>query len=377
MKKRFNKIKKNILIYDLIFVVFNILLNFMLYLMNVRFRLWAIMIIILISVVAFIVGIFQQIYLSSDNKKRTIILSLLGIIPILTLILIFLPIVGFIAVFSYKPEHVTMIDNKKYVAVVSSFLHVDVDYYDYYGFLLMGTKVKVHGDFGKGGFDPFVNPNVADGVEYTYYDNKGKIKSKRSETYIKDKDGKIIDKNNYNIDIDKTDKFDDSDNYLLPENEEVLYEKKFNKTILRFGKVDDVLGQNMLVHVLRSKDNGKNFYVVSEDVIQVSKEAKFVFLNEKLGFIINTGEIYLDNRKVGLYITNDSGKTFISSNFKYTNENADADYISIKSLPYYEKDVLKIKCSVHQVNSTKDGYENKELIFFSSDNGLSWNLEND
>lgn len=377
MKKRFNKIKKNILIYDLIFVVFNILLNFMLYLMNVRFRLWAIMIIILISVVAFIVGIFQQIYLSSDNKKRTIILSLLGIIPILTLILIFLPIVGFIAVFSYKPEHVTMIDNKKYVAVVSSFLHVDVDYYDYYGFLLMGTKVKVHGDFGKGGFDPFVNPNVADGVEYTYYDNKGKIKSKRSETYIKDKDGKIIDKNNYNIDIDKTDKFDDSDNYLLPENEEVLYEKKFNKTILRFEKVDDVLGQNMLVHVLRSKDNGKNFYVVSEDVIQVSNEAKFVFLNEKLGFIINTGEIYLDNRKVGLYITNDSGKTFISSNFKYTNENADADYISIKSLPYYEKDVLKIKCSVHQVNSTKDGYENKELIFISSDNGLSWNLEND
>ena len=377
MKKRFNKIKKNILIYDLIFVVFNILLNFMLYLMNVRFRLWAIMIIILISVVAFIVGIFQQIYLSSDNKKRTIILSLLGIIPILTLILIFLPIVGFIAVFSYKPEHVTMIDNKKYVAVVSSFLHVDVDYYDYYGFLLMGTKVKVHGDFGKGGFDPFVNPNVADGVEYTYYDNKGKIKSKRSATYIKDKDGKIIDKNNYNIDIDKTDKFDDSDNYLLPENEEVLYEKKFNKTILRFEKVDDVLGQNMLVHVLRSKDNGKNFYVVSEDVIQVSNEAKFVFLNEKLGFIINTGEIYLDNRKVGLYITNDSGKTFISSNFKYTNENADADYISIKSLPYYEKDVLKIKCSVHQVNSTKDGYENKELIFISSDNGLSWNLEND
>lgn len=377
MKKRFNKIKKNILIYDLIFVVFNILLNFMLYLMNVRFRLWAIMIIILISVVAFIVGIFQQIYLSSDNKKKTIILSLLGIIPILTLILISLPIVGFVAIFSYKPEHTTMLDNKKYVAVVSSFLHVDVDYYDYYGFLLMGTKVKVHGDFGKGGFDPFVNPNVADGVEYTYYDNKGKIKYKRSETYIKDKDGKIIDKNNYNIDIDKKDKFDDSNDYLLPENEEILYEKKFNKMILRFGKVDDISGKNILVHVLRSKDNGKNFYVVSDDVIQVSNEAKFVFLNEKLGFIINTGEIYLDNRKVGLYITNDSGKTFISSNFKYTNENADVDYISIKSLPYYEKDVLKIKCSVYQVNSTKDGYENKELIFISSDNGLSWNLEND
>ena len=372
MKKIFSKIKRNIIICDLFFVVINILINFILYLVNVRFRLWVIILIILISIIGFIVGIFQQIYLSSDNKKRTIILSLLGSIPIIMLILIFLPIVGFIAIFSYKPEHTTMLDNKKYVAVVSSFLHVDVDYYDYYGFLLMGTKVKVHGYFGKGGFDPFVNPNVADGVEYIYYDNKGKIKSKRSETYIKDKNGQIIDKNNYNI--DKTDKFDDSDNYLLPENEEILYEKKFNKTILRFSKVDNVSGQNMLVHVLRSKDNGKNFYVVSEDVIQVSNEAKFVFLNEKLGFVINTGEIYLDNRKVGLYITNDSGKTFTSSNFKYTNENA--NYISIESTPYYEKDVLKIKCSVYQVNSTKDGYENKELIFISSDNGLNWNLEN-
>ena len=374
MRKILKKIKKNILICDLIFVGINILINFILYLMNVRFRLWVIILIILISVIGFIVGIFQQIYLSSDNKKRTVILSLLGTIPLIILILISLPIIGFVAIFSYKPEHTTVLDNKKYVAVVSSFLHVDVDYYDYYGFLLMGTKVKVHGYFGKGGFDPFVNPNVADGVEYTYYDNKGKIESKRSETYIKDKDGQIIDKNNYNIDIDKADKFDDSDNYVLPENEEVLYEKKFNKTILRFGKVDNALGQNMLVHVLRSKDNGKNFYVVSDDVIQVSNEAKFVFLNENLGFAINTGEIYLDNRKTGLYITNDSGKTFTSSNFKYNNENV--DYISIESMPYYENNVLKIKCSVYQVNPNKGGYENKDLIFISDDNGLNWNLEN-
>ena len=373
MKKIFNKIKGKIITYDLIFIVINIIINFVLYLMNVRFRLWVIILIILISIIGFIAGIFEQMYLSSDNKKRTIILSLLGTIPIIILILIFLPIIGFITIFSYKPEHTTILDDKKYVAVVSSFLRVDVDYYDYYGFLLMGTKVKVHGYFGKGGFDPFVNPNVVDGVEYTYYDNKGKIKSKRSETYIKDKDGQIINKNNYNIDIDKTDKFDDSDNYLLPENEEVLYEKKFNKTILRFSKVDNALDQNILVNVLRSKDNGKNFYVVSDDVIQVSNEAKFVFLNENLGFAVNTGKIYLDNRKIGLYITNDSGKTFTSSNFKYTNENV--DYISIESMPYYENNVLKIKCSVYQVNSNKDGYENKDLIFISSDNGLNWNLE--
>lgn len=374
MRKKFNKIKRNILICDLIFVGINILINFILYLMNMRFRLWFIILIILISVIGFVVGILQQIYLYSNNKKRTIILSLLGTIPIIILILISLPIVGFIAIFSYKPEHTTMLDNKKYVAVVSSFLNVDVDYYDYYGFLLMGTKVKVHGYFGKGGYNPFTNPNVSDGVEYIYYDDNGKVKSKRTETFIKDKDGKVIDKNNYNIDIDKNNNFDDSDNYVLPENEKILYERKFNKTILRFGKVDNVLGQNMLVHVLRSKDNGKNFYVVSDDEIQVSNEAKFVFLNENLGFAISTGKIYLDNSKVGLYTTNDSGKTFISAKFNYTNNNV--EYISIEEVPYYDNNILKIKCSVYQVNSNKDGYEDKELVFISNDNGLNWNLEN-
>lgn len=373
MKKILNKIKTNIFICDLLFIGINILINFILYLMNMRFRLWVIILIILISVIGFIVGIFQQIYISSNNKKKVVIFSLLGTIPFILLFVILMPIIGFVAIFSYKPEHITTLDNKKYVAVVSSFLHVDVDYYDSYGFLLMGTKVKVHGDFGKGGFDPFTNPNVADVVEYTYYDDKGKIKSKRSETFVKDKDGKIIDKNNYNIDIDKSDNIDDSDNYLLPENEEVLYEKKFDKTILRFSKVDDVLGQNMLVHVLRSKDKGKNFYVVSDDVIQVSNEAKFIFLNENLGFAISTGKVYLDNNKTGLYVTSDSGKTFISASFKYTNEYV--DYISIEGVPYYKGNKLKVKCSVYQINSNKDGYENKELIFISNDNGLTWILE--
>lgn len=373
MIKIFNKVKQNILVYDLAFVCINILINFILYLINIRFRFWVIILIILISIVGFVIGMLEQIYISSENKKKAILLSLLVIIPIMILALVFLPIIGFVSLFNYKPEHVTILDNKKYVAVVSSFINVDVDYYDYYGFLLMGTKVRVHGDFGKGGHDPFNNPNIADGVEYTYYDNSGKVKSKRIETFVKDKDGKIIDKNSYSIDINKTNKYDDTDNYLLPENEEVLYEKRFDKTILRFGKVDEVSGQNMLVNVLRSKDNGENFVVVSDDAIKVSNKARFEFLDESLGFIVNTGVIYLDNRNTGLYITNDSGKTFTSSNFKYVNENA--DYISIESMPYYDKNTLKIKCSIYQTNNN-DSYENKELIFVSNDNGLNWMLEN-
>ena len=374
MKKIFNKIKNNILISNLVFIIFNIILNFFLYLFNIRFRLWVIILIILIAIIGFVIGIVQHLHKISGNKKRTILISLLLFIPIILLIIIFIPIIGFVSIISYKPEHTTKLDDKNYVAVVSSFIHVDVDYYDYYGPLLMGTKIRIHGDFGKGGYDPFDSPNIPDIVEYTYYDNNGKIKSKRNEKFIKDKDGNIIDKNNYDINIDDSNNFNENDNYLLPEDEEVLYEKKFGKTILRFGKVDNVLGQNMLVHVLRSKDNGKNFYVVSNDVIQVSNEAKFGFLNENLGFAINTGKIYLDNSKTGLYVTNDSGKTFTSAAFNYKNDNV--DYISIEDIPYNEKDRLKIKCSVYQINSDKDGYENKELVFISNDKGLTWNLEN-
>ena len=373
MKKIFNKIKKNILICDLIFVGFNILINFILYLVNIRFRLWVIIVILLISIIGFIVGIIQQIYLSSNNKKKAIIFSIIGIIPIIILILLFMPIVGFIAIFNYKPEHITVLDNKKYVAVVTSFLNVDVDYYDYYGIFLMGTKVLVHGDFGEGGYDPFDNPTTPTGVEYTYYDNNGKVKSKRIETYIKDKDGNIIDKNSYNIDNNDSNNFNDNHYYVLPEKEEVLYEKKFNKTILRFSKVDSTLGQNMLVHVIRSKDNGKNYYVISDEVIQVSNEAKFVFLNDKLGFAVSNDKIYLNNNRTSLYVTNDSGKTFTASNFNYKNYNV--DFISIEDVPYYENNILKIKCSVYQANSKVGGYENIELIFISSDDGHTWNLE--
>lgn len=366
LKKIFKQIKNHIFISDLIFIGINIFLNFILYLFNIRFRLWVIIFIILISILGLVIGILQLIYLSK-NKKLAILFSLLDIIPLLILIFIFMPIISFVALFSYKPEHVTTLENNKYVAVVSSFLHVDVDYYDYYGFLLMGTKVKIHGYFGKGGYDPFNSPNLPSRIEYTYYDNKGKVKEK----IIRDKDGNIIDDQNYE---DNTDKSTNNNDYLLPEDEKVLYEKKFGQTILRFGKTDDVLGQNMLVNVLRSKDNGKNFYYVSDEVIKVSDEAKFIFLNELLGFAINNGKIYLDNRTTGMYVTNDSGKTFASAVFNYQNENV--EYISIKNLPYYEDNNLKIKCSVYQINTKKDQYEDKELIFISDDNGLTWNLDN-
>mgnify|MGYP005805849525 FL=1 len=368
MKRRLNQIKENILIYDFIFIGVNLILSFILYLMNIRFRTWMIIVISFVSVVGFVVGILQQIYKSTESKKVIITISILSFIFMATLIFVLFPFIKIGLLFSYRPEHTVVLDGKKYVAVVRSFLHVDVDYYDYYGPLLMGTKVRVHGDFGEGDFDPFEHPNSADQVEYTYYDKNGKIRAKRMEIFIKDKDGKIIDR--IKNDISGDDKFNENENYILPEDGEVLYEKKFDQTILRFSKIDNVSGQNMLVHVIKSKDDGESFYVVSEDPIQVSNEAKFVFLSKTLGFAISTGNIDLNNNNQGLMVTNDGGKTFTSANVEY--ENPDVDYITIEKIPYYEKDSLKMKCSVYQLNSNRDGYEDKEITFISNDNGLHW-----
>ena len=373
MKRRLNQIKENILIYDFIFIGVNLILSFILYLMNIRFRTWMIIAIIFISVVGFVVGILQQIYKSTESKKVIITISILSFIFMATLIFVSFPFIKIGLLFSYRPEHTVVLDEKKYVAVVRSFLHVDVDYYDYYGPLLMGTKVRVHGDFGEGDFDPFEHPNSADQVEYTYYDKDGKIRAKRMEIFIKDKDGKIIDR--IKNDISGDDKFNENENYILPEDGEVLYEKKFDQTILRFSKIDNVSGQNMLVHVIKSKDDGESFYVVSEDPIQVSNEAKFVFLSKTLGFAVSTGNIDLNNNNQGLMVTNDGGKTFTSANVEY--ENPDVDYITIEKIPYYEKDSLKMKCSVYQLNSNRDGYEDKEITFISNDNGLHWQLEDE
>lgn len=373
MKRRLNQIKENILIYDFIFIGVNLILSFILYLMNIRFRTWMIIVISFVSVVGFVVGILQQIYKSTESKKVIITISILSFIFMATLIFVSFPFIKIGLLFSYRPEHTVELDGKKYVAVVRSFLHVDVDYYDYYGPLLMGTKVRVHGDFGEGDFDPFEHLNSADQVEYTYYDKNGKIRAKRMEIFIKDKNGKIIDR--IKNDISGDDKFNENENYILPEDGEVLYEKKFDQTILRFSKIDNVSGQNMLVHVIKSKDDGESFYVVSEDPIQVSNEAKFVFLSKTLGFAVSTGNIDLNNNNQGLMVTNDGGKTFTSVNVEY--ENPDVDYITIEKIPYYEKDSLKMKCSVYQLNSNRDGYEDKEITFISNDNGLHWQLEDE
>lgn len=369
MKKIFNYMKNNILKFCLIFLGVFFLINFMLYLINIRFRSWFIIIFVVLFFIGFVLGITQIVMRKKKVKKEyipfiMIIVILICIIMILCIVFCFKKIL--------RAEHVVELDDKIYVAVVDADDYVDVSFYDYSWPLFVGTKVKVHGYYGKGSYDPFVDIRNFYEVTYTYYDENGRENLEKHILFGKDENGKIVATHSYEKEFSVKEEFSDNDNYLMPEDEEVLYERKFDDVILRFTKVDSVLGQNDLVRVLRSRDGGKNFYGITNEAIKVSSEAKFVFLNNKLGFVISTGDYYLDSDIGYLYVTQDGGITFNKSKFNYTNERV--SFISIVDFPYFEDDILKIKCSVYDFRSDGTGYETVYLIFASHDNGLTWDL---
>ena len=333
-----NYARQNILVIDIIFIVIFIFFVFLFQLFNIRFRTWFLIVLIVISILGFVVGLIQQFWKVVTNKKLFVLVSFL---IILFLGLVSIPLFQLLSLgifFSYRPEHSVVLDDKHYVAVVSAFLNVDVNYYDDYGPFLMGTKIRVYGDFGAGSYDPFLAPYPYSSVTYTYFNPDGTVESQKS------------------VQI------------------EVLYERSFENVVLRFAKVDNSLPRNMSVNVLRSTDGGKNFYFFSDETISVSIDgAKFEFVNEQLGFAAVNGKIYLSPDKTSMYVTNDSGKTFSIATFEYTNPNV--EYLTIDKMPYYEGNTLKFECSVYDLNSNRDGYEIRNIIFVSEDLGNTWKVE--
>ncbi|MCH3972901.1 MAG: hypothetical protein LKE53_09120 [Oscillospiraceae bacterium] len=137
---------------------------------NLEFRQWITYLVIFISSILLIWGIFQLIF---KIKKRTIkvILTTLSIIGLLILS----PYIIFFAAFSYLPEHIVTRDNTKLVAYVNGFMHTNVKYYDYKNILVRGSRLRLYEDYGSGGFDPIQNSQgiIYNVKSYTWYDNDG------------------------------------------------------------------------------------------------------------------------------------------------------------------------------------------------------------
>lgn len=335
MKKYLSKATKNILKYDCIIGLSFLLLNIILYIFNIRFQTWFLITIISILLTFFIVGLIQTALRNSKTIK--IMVTSFIIIMALNFILLY-RLIFILDLIPYRPEHTVVLDNKKYVAVVSLSSHVDVEYYDYYGPFFMGINERVHGYFGKGRFDPFKNPELSHDVEYTYFNGNNKL--------LKD-DGEFT--------------LSEGNRYLFPEDEKVLYEKKFGDVIIRVGKVDNVLGRRILVNVLKSTDGGEHFYVISEgDLIQISLDgSKYIFFDEEHGFILSGGG--------RLYATNDGGKTFMDPSFEFSSNLIDY-IIKLENLPYIEDETLKIKCYVKRAADHQD----VTFVFTSNDDGKTW-----
>lgn len=156
--------------------------------------------------------------------------------------------------------------------------------------------------------------------------------------------------------------------------ENVLYSVNFDNVVLRFKHVDNVIGQNQIVVVEKSMDNGKKFETITEGDVIVSLEPKFVFLNEQLGFAVKKSNNIKENGKYyGMYVTNDGGKTFNLSEIKY--ENPNIEVLTISNVPYYQNEKLILPCSIYQVKEDLSGYEDVNIYFVSTDNGLTWNID--
>ena len=155
MKKLLTKIRKNILVFTLIilllFILINVLLNIV---FSITFRIWVYKVMAILLLLGLILG-FVQIIKNHTSKILKVVIIVVIVFIIVTLCLIG-PLLGFFTVAILdRPEHVIYKNNKKYVAVVSSFLQVNVYYYDYINPILRGNEVKFHEYFGKGGYDPF------------------------------------------------------------------------------------------------------------------------------------------------------------------------------------------------------------------------------
>lgn len=372
MKNKLSKI--NIIKCDILFLVIYIILYILLSIRDMQFRPWFNIFLLVVFTILFAIGILiniMKVLNKECKKKKTLILAIVVEIALCA----FLTLFSIVEVIFHKPEHDVELEDKRYVAIVSSFLRVEVNYYDYINPFIMSAKISVNGYFGKGGYDPIENPNTPKNVIYTYYNKDGKEIYQREEIFYKDDKGNITDKDVLTTDYTPStdNSYSEKDKYMLAEDAEVLYEKKFGDTILRFGIMDYVLGQNMLVNVIRSKDNGENFFIIGQ-TIKVSLEAEFAFLTEELGFAISTGSVRLKDNIGGMYATQDGGKTFENAIFNY--ENPRISYMSIDSVPYYKNGDLLINCSIYDFNVNGDGYETVELLFKSNDNGLTWNLIN-
>lgn len=359
MKIVWNILRKNVLLSSLINILVVVLVYFLLKIFNITFRQWVYYFVFAITAIGIIIGSIQ---ISKKRGKITKAFFIILGIAVVVIIVLFWKIILLVFAFSYKPEHVIIKDNKKYVAYVIAFKQVDVEYYDYINFFLVGNRLKLREEFGSGGYDPFDDEhNDRKALRYYYYDNNNNVINTNDELYNKLKSGTYKTNTNEELNVVSAKLTD-----MTSVEKDIIYEKRIDdKIVIRVINKGAILAQRSIIGIEKTVNNGETWneqLETSDGVIQIHNGAKFVFINENIGFINDPGLAGTNGENSGLLVTTNGGKSFSDVIFKSSMQG-----FHIEDVPYLESDMLKLK--VYKI----ENYEKKYYYLYSKDNGKTWN----
>lgn len=339
IKVFFRKINRNLLLYSIILMTTLVVTHLVLKPFYLKFRQWVYLTVVAVLTILILICLIQSFIKKSKKIKLIIgyicaILLAVGIVFWKTVVfMLFLLIVAI----NPKSERIVEIQGNKYVASVQSRLSDrTVYYYNYVNFFIMGSKVQFTENYD-GSYDPIIN--------------------QKEEENIGSKE---------EIGIDKRTQIE------IVSSENILYKKEVRTgTTIRIVDEGRILGGRMLINVQKTTDGGETWSNQIENLdkcITVNYGAKFVFFNEKVGFINNMNLFILGEENNSLLVTVDGGKSFKSANFIFPLDIKDTSFY-ISDLPYLENEKMKvILFSPATIRSEEGNY----YEFSSVDNGLNW-----
>ncbi len=354
VKDFFSKISKNLLLYSILLIIILIVLHFILKAFDLKLREWIYMVVISISAILFVVFLIKK-FIQKDKKTKLDILF--GIMIFLVLCAIFWKflLIGFfflIVAIDANSEYVVERENVKYVAVVDTGFpdnDTNVYFHEYINPFVYNSKVEFS-EFYEGAFDP---------------------------TEIEEEE---VTQNPLEENIIKVEEEKDSDEFIegnIIKEEDILYEKEIRTgTIIKVINEGSVLGGKMVISVKKTDDSGKtwrNQLKTSDGYMTVNRGAKFVFINEEVGFINNLSLFVLGEDNDSLLVTVDGGESYKNANFIFPLDIEDTTFY-VDGVPYKENNKLKVKMysPAYRSDDKVNYYE-----FVSVDNGLNWEMCNE
>ncbi len=384
-----NKLKNiNIIKYDLLAIIIFFALNFILYLNNLKIRLWLFLLVSFLLLTFFIIGNLKLIF-NKETKSHILIMSILSLVLVGVILLYYVIFFFFFNnAFGIRKEYYKVFDDRSYIVCLKSNDDSVIEFYEYKNPFIRGDRVKIIADYQNVKFhpdnEPYDNPffvkyyyydsnNLLMKVEEVYYNENGTI-NKREKLYPDRQSNSSSDNSLYDEEIDN--EFEEDHETLVDKPRtladcEVLYEKRFDNKILRYAVLDYALGQRLLTKVIVSEDDGKTFDIVTEGntFLSLNSASQINFIDEQLTFVVpNTS---MDSTKnIDIYVSQDGGKTFTTGTLLY---DTNVYYIGIYDVPYLEDGYLKLKCLVYKYVDHKQ--EKVDWIFTTNNNGITWTFE--